>query len=59
MKKKITRMLCLVLAMTTLLATGAMAASPTSVPWGPMGARPTKHTIAVHIAKAMSAPDAM
>ena len=30
MKKKITRMLCLVLAMTTLLATGAMAASPTS-----------------------------
>ena len=30
MKKKFARMLCLVLAMTTLLATGAMAASPTA-----------------------------
>lgn len=32
MKKKITKMLCLVLAMATLLATGAMAASPASSP---------------------------
>lgn len=32
MKKKFTKMLCLVLSMATLLATGAMAASPASSP---------------------------